>query len=797
VTRSSPALRPAWLLIRLRLRRALNQTRSMSRYRAGSPDRKAASRTSPAASLLSALVGLAMLGSFTLMAYQAIDNIENRFGSVQARAKSPSSGAANRATEPGKGGTRASRRRVPAAPGSVLSAPVLQANAFVATVIVLAVLSLMLAGRDFVRPEWDLEWLATLPLRLPTLLLCRLIERVVTSGSGLLGLVPFLSVLAWTCGYRWTAPLLGIGLALALLLMVATAQMLFDTGLRLSLSPPRLKNLHAAISVISVPLPLVAMAMVTPVNTFVFDWAAALPQWAMWLPPGLAVRVLAASDGASALLWCAVMLGEILAAVTSGLLLLRWQLRDGVVAAGAHEAVARSRPRPREAGSRTDARTFLSAVQRRELLLLARDRTYMVQTLVLPALIVGLQFLFNVGSGFSLGLIDHPLHPAAIAFTLAAYALMFSAFQTLNAEGQALWILYSVPHSLESVLWQKARLWAAVATTYPLALLAVAIAVTGSVSLEFAGAALVGLAGVPIFSVIATALGVFGCDPLAVEVHRRVRATYLYLYMLLASLYVYAIYTAQVFEKVALVALTALVAMALWQKARDHLGYLLDPSAAPPARVSLADGLIAALLFFTLQGLVGFAHGYFGGARAPTAQTLWIAFCVAGAVTYAVMRLVYWRAHTVDVPRLLGDGVPRALLLGAIAGAIAALVGLAYLHVVPSLLPAQPSGKLGDPALAIALAAVAILAAPVFEEFIFRGLIFRGLRRSFGVAAATLAGAAIFALVHPVHAIVPVFVLGVCAALVYERTRMLAAPMMVHAIYNAVVVGTQWNAIYG
>ncbi len=32
---------------------------------------------------------------------------------------------------------------------------------------------------------------------------------------------------------------------------------------------------------------------------------------------------------------------------------------------------------------------------------------------------------------------------------LAAYTLMFSAFQTLNAEGQALWILYCVPQSLE------------------------------------------------------------------------------------------------------------------------------------------------------------------------------------------------------------------------------------------------------------------------------------------------------------------------------------------------------------
>jgi membrane protease YdiL (CAAX protease family) len=97
----------------------------------------------------------------------------------------------------------------------------------------------------------------------------------------------------------------------------------------------------------------------------------------------------------------------------------------------------------------------------------------------------------------------------------------------------------------------------------------------------------------------------------------------------------------------------------------------------------------------------------------------------------------------------------------------------------------------------MALAALAIVAAPVFEEFIFRGLIFARLQRSFGLWAATLASAAIFAIVHPPVSVVPVFVLGVCAALVYERIRMLAAPMLVHAIYNAAVVGFQWNGLAG
>ena len=56
----------------------------------------------------------------------------------------------------------------------------------------------------------------TLPLRLPTLLFSRLLARVATSGAGWLALLPVLSMVAWACGYRWTAPLLAIALTVTL-----------------------------------------------------------------------------------------------------------------------------------------------------------------------------------------------------------------------------------------------------------------------------------------------------------------------------------------------------------------------------------------------------------------------------------------------------------------------------------------------------------------------------------------------------------------------------------------------------
>ncbi|MEG1052298.1 MAG: CPBP family intramembrane glutamic endopeptidase, partial [Janthinobacterium sp.] len=53
--------------------------------------------------------------------------------------------------------------------------------------------------------------------------------------------------------------------------------------------------------------------------------------------------------------------------------------------------------------------------------------------------------------------------------------------------------------------------------------------------------------------------------------------------------------------------------------------------------------------------------------------------------------------------------------------------------------------------------------------------------------------AALFAIVHPPAAMLPVFVLGLCTGLAYERSGSLLAPMLTHALYNAAMLGYQMN----
>jgi len=66
--------------------------------------------------------------------------------------------------------------------------------------------------------------------------------------------------------------------------------------------------------------------------------------------------------------------------------------------------------------------------------------------------------------------------------------------------------------------------------------------------------------------------------------------------------------------------------------------------------------------------------------------------------------------------------------------------------------------------------------------------------RRWGMALSLLVNAAVFAFDHPMVAILPVFGLGVCATLAFERSRSLYAAMLVHSLYNGVVV---WKQLVG
>jgi membrane protease YdiL (CAAX protease family) len=795
--------RALWLINRLQVLRFTRQLGGGLRLfskNAPAKKRTATQKKSRTGWLLNGFIALSMVYVFGSISYRSVSNIMEATGTAPVAATAKPGAVTGAATAPSKAGqprpAAQKRAALPPAPGFALPGKVLSTLTLEGFLFFVGAMLFAIANGELVRPDWDLEWQATLPVSLSTLLFSRILARSLTNQTGLSTLAPFLAIIAWESGFGALAPALGLAAALPLLVIAATIQTICDTGLRLWAGPAQLRNMQAAISIIGVIVLLLAVSAGTPVSGgYIVSWGPSLPSWSLSLPPGLAVQM-AASAGAPEAIWPLLLLsGEAALFLLGSMMLLTWQLRSGVVASGARES-GRSGKASKTGGpapGRWSLRGILAPIQIREVRLLGRDRTFLVQTLVMPVVLISAQLFLNTNAVSSFASIaSHPEYAASAAFGISAYALMFSALQTINTEGGALWLLYCVPRSLQSILRQKAVFWSAVCLIYPVIIFAAFALIGGGLSLMLGELAAIVLLGIPIFAVIGTALGVFASDPLAQTVQRKIKISYVYLYMLLASFYAYTIYANGVWARLALFVLTAFLAGALWQKARDQLPYLLDPAASPPARVSLSDGLIAALMFFVAQSLVLALRLYSG--RALTGFDLLLAFSIAGALTYGTMRLAFWRLHSAGVPKIFGGGMRKALALGFLGGAGAA--GAAFLYLAAArhtaLLEQAHRVVLFGSHDEVLLACLAIFAAPLFEEFIFRGLIFGGLRRSLSFPPSMLASAAVFALVHPLASVIPVFGLGLLTAFVYERTKLLAAPMAAHAVYNALIVGRQF-----
>ena len=792
------ALHTIWLLTRMRCLRQRNLIlHSLLRGfgRKNARDGNGGKRTT--SWILAAVVALTMAISLLSISSNIVLNLQCHTVSSSACHQSPAS----------MGG--AERNRIAAAEleqAASFAPPLQRALAMELGALFLVSVLLSLGSKELAQPDWDLEWLVTLPASRSSLLWGRIVERSVANVIGIFLLSAAYGMIGWYGGKGWVSVPLALLATLALLPLAAVLQTLADTGLRMALPASQLRNLQALISLLGLPLMYLVIATSMPAaSSFIMDWVRASPAWLLWTPPGLLLQAMQApSTGALIASLCLFALQSI-ALLWGGVILLAYQLRHGVVRSGARETSRRIAQASAVQGSTTtlhqqDAQTvaasaspwlerLLSPIQRRELRLLSRDRNFLVQTLVLPLVIVFSQLIFNGKLDSLAELGQHHASTAAIAFSIGAYVLMLSAFQTLNNEGQVLWLLYTLPQSLNDILKQKARLWAVLGLLYPLTVFAISAYYTSAFTWGMLIPLLTALAGIPIYAILAVALGVFACNPHAVENRNKVKPTFVYLYMLLASFYIWSITASFWWQKLIVTVLITAMTLALWQKARDAMPYLLDPAAAPPARVALADGLTGATAFFILQGVAVLIIS--DGAEQPTMRATTLGFISAGIIVYGLMRLYYWRAGTAGVPAILpGTRLSATLKAVVPAAALAIAAGLLALSVIrhTEYAPMLELKMAGNPHMQYWLLGLTVLAAPLCEEFIFRGLIFGGLRRTLTPLLSALVSAAIFAVVHPPLSMLPVFVLGLCTAWAYQRSQTLLAPMLVHALYNAAVV---------
>ncbi len=678
-------------------------------------------------------------------------------------------------------------------PADAASAPL--RNTIGMLLLYVAVMTLLMSigasGRELGTSQWDMEWLWSLPIASRALFLSRLLEHALLN-VWVWFTVPAISLAAFrVSGHGWAA---AGGLALAssagIALLIAAAHLLLETWIRTR--AVQFKNVQALCSVTGLVMffGLFAVIPAPRLPDFVVRAGQAFP--AAWNPVSLPAE-LTAGDPARAALAGALFVICVCALPAAAIALCGRMVRSGLYAKANVRAGHRGSPAPSFAPAR---RGFLRGAMGKDLRLLLRDRNLLVQTLLMPVLIVGFQLVMN--RGLSAAIASDVASLSAFALSVCCYLYAFCAMQIISVEGKALWQLYTFPQPLEKILQGKVWMWAAISACYGLAVIGGGFALGVRPDLSGVVRLLLVLAVVPVYAFIAAGLGAMATDPLEQEPRRRIGTGTVYLYFLITAALGYPLAKGSLWQVFVQCAFATLLALALWQKLRDRLPYLLDPVERPPARIGVGDGLIAAMAFFSLQLLIAvIAIG--SGASEQTA--ILVAFSLSGLLVTLTVLYFLLRAKTELVFETLGmqrrAGVASAsggasAGIGLAAGLAVGLVGLAWMWLLNHVPLLQAWHKdvdiLPSTELLGLLIPLGIVAAPIFEEFIFRGLLFRGLERSLGSGRAICASAAIFALVHPAISAPAVFCLGLTAAWIFRRQGLLIAPILAHAAYNAVVI---------
>ena len=738
---------------------------------------------------------------------------------------------------------------LPPAHGFQVPLQYLEAMSLFLTLMAIAGLCLTLGLSDLAKPEWDLEWLSTLPVSRRTLLTSRVMERVFLNPAIQLALIPPLTFLIWKSGVHFLLSLPAAWIAsLPVMLVLAIIQTICDTGLRMHRGPAFLKNLQSFLN----------LAGILPIYLLLFN-GFGLPTSFLWLrescgelllktPLGfLAESILSVNEHGTPiyayLLQCSILSGILFS-------YLLWQSRDGFEMNGGRNS---SKPKTERISisvkfNWTDQ---LSPLLLREWRMLTRDTTYLTQTLLVPILIITIQIYNRLGAGGASHLNSAKL--CSISFGIASYALMFTSVQSLTSEGPALWIIYCLPNGLEKLLRAKTRHWTILATAMALSLLIFGEFTQPSWDMLTIGRICQALVGVPVFATLAASFGVFSFSGASTESPRRgltkLRPAYVYLYLLLAGMYGWCFYIKTVYPIVIVTALLIFAAYGVWQSALRQLPFLLDNTAAPRTQIRLVQSVLGILLFFAVEvvTLLWLEPWLQSDPRSAVAEVVVTGSTLAGCVVASVSLGVFFyrkkllRSWLRDL-RLRRENRWVFVFDGLWGGAGALMFAGLYFFAQPMMgewgkeAARHAEISLFQQSLPVWLAFTWITLVPLAFELLFSGLLLRTLRDhelerqkngqknsqkngqkasqkdversapsqsrwelvssgwpdSFLIAS----NATLFALVQPELSFLPLFVMGAIGGFLFLKTRSLLPGLVAHVVFNVGLIWVLPNLIH-
>jgi membrane protease YdiL (CAAX protease family) len=479
---------------------------------------------------------------------------------------------------------------------------------------------------------------------------------------------------------------------------------------------------------------------------------------------------------------------------------------------GTQQGLAGNTGRPdsrRSAANDTQLQFGQDPLYRKEFLWFVRDRSAIVQTILIPLTVAGFQ-MFNLR-----GILSEAqsawnyLCGAAILF--GTYFLWILGPKSLASEGTALWIALTWPRGLESLLKAKAWLWSLISSGMVLLVLAYAAYIFPT---DIWKILLVGIGwfffGRSMAEKSVTLVTVTASSGEA-EPIRRGRRWAAQLGMLTFSI---GVLTQQWHVAIMGIVYSYITAAAMWQNFRARLPYLYDPwSEQIPPPPTLMHAMIAISILVeagaVLTGIVIFAAGR---ENLAVAQATSYAIC-AVLVSFGTAHFLgdrgvsnedVWRWKTSASPAPISSWWQEIklrqspffawCLWGAAAGVGLGLFAHGYeavLRHIPAtaeIIRKSQEQMVKIPNFRASYAVMAIGFAPFAEEFLFRGLLYRTLDREWGGWLAIIGSAAFFAVYHTPLAWLPVSLLGVCNALIFKKSGRLAPAVILHMVYNAVVL---------
>lgn len=656
-------------------------------------------------------------------------------------------------------------------------------------------------SKNLVSMDSDVEALLTLPVSNTTIYLSRLIEYFVLN-LGWIFIFPVFIFSLWYLGYRYSAIFIALILTLIINFLLSVIRLSLELFCRRLLSVYVLSNVEVVAMIVGMTLFFIFYYtcgfILYQVNFGNFStttyhfWLMKIGNVTLYFIPGLLLNLVYAGKLSTSI--ALPLFFELTGIVVVGWKLIIWASYLGL------EAVQGNRLGQRNIKP-SKKRTFFSGIIHTDLLLLCRSKKILLY-LIGPYTLLSLLLFFPFPGIESIRnyIIQNPLHwGACILFTgFTGFSLILPTL--FSYEGSALWVIYTVPHSLQSIIKQKSYFWIGVVWVVSFIFLIIGILLRKGVQYEDVTVTIFTLLCFPMYAIICISWGIFLTNPFEQSANQNPRVDILLIIQFLSIILVAGMYTPGLRGKLCFLIILSLLAVTLWQKAAVYADYILDPLIFPSAKIYAADGLFAILFSFLLQ-LIFALYGSFAFSVTIDSITLsLVSYCIGTGLT-TVTILFYFRSEGL----VLRNAIPfwiqnleearRTIIITLKAAFGVIMIGILSAYFFPNksiFLNSMPKDLANAYFLVGLLIVTLMVIKPIFEEIVYRGILFQGLRDSMGFGGAAVLSSIIFAMFQPLYLVIPTFLVGVIIAWAYQRVGILFTPLFLNIVYILSFISSQF-----